>query len=307
MASYGYSTPKYGTSTTRSLSTFSPLAKAASGAPTVGDPFGLLTQSPLGGNRIDGGIVPTKSAPTTSAPQAPVATPPPTTQGATNGYQNQANPNQAGGSTAPAYDLHTDPALQAVNAYTGMSDEQAQALYDKQRRDEIIQSGLTSLAQNLFPGDKNLAEAAAKNPTSTKATLTHQRDLSQHDLLDQLTTGGHNLGYSGYRTTQEGELGRQFENALAQAAAGVQSDFGQYLGALNGTKSQNAQARASALGDAYNRQLQYFLNNPPTGNQGGTDPNADPGGITDPGGDPTNILQALIPGAFASRTRRFAA
>lgn len=261
MAGYGYTQPKFGASQAPKVKPLQPargLASAAAGTPTVGDPFGLLGRSPSA-PMIDGTTA-APAKPQAAATQAPVAQAPPAAQPAA---QPAAAPQQS------VYDINTDPALQAVNAYTGLSDEQARGQAQQQMRDTILNSGFEELARKVFAGDENLAKAAASNPTSTKAQLTHQKDLSQKDLLDALNAPGHNLGYSGYRVSQEGELGRQYEDALAQAAAGTNSQLDQIGGGLASLLQGNRQQRAGALGDASSRAIQYALANPPVGGDAG--------------------------------------
>lgn len=254
MAGYGYAQPKFGTALAPKVKPLTPgqgLASAASGTPTAVDPFGLGVgheNSPAPGPYTPG--PPMRGIPQT---QSPTSTPPPTNGG------------QAPQPVAPQqniYDLNTDPALQQVNAFTGLSDQQANAAAEKQRRDQLLAYGDEQLVQSLL-GDSTLAKAAANNPTSTLKTLGHQKDQGLHDLLASLIAPGHNLGFSGYRVKQEQNIGEGYQNALAQAASGLNSNLDSITGNLNGALGQNANARASAQGDAYARMLQELLLNPP--------------------------------------------
>jgi hypothetical protein len=118
------------------------------------------------------------------------------------------------------YDINTDPALQQTIAFTNLSDEQAKAAAEMQRRDIILASGFSDLAG----GDSGLAAAAAANPTSTRAQLGQQRDRNLKQLTDALNSN--NLIYSGYRVTQEQQQAQDYQNALAQAAAQVNAALG---------------------------------------------------------------------------------
>lgn len=310
MAGYGYQTQKYGAGVTAPKSPYQPsrtLALAASGAPTVGDPFGLLTDTTDSARvaKLNGSVVtPAKPA----ATQAPVSVPP--TQA-----QAPQSPQAPAAPTPASYDINTDPVLQQVNAYAGMSDAQAQASADKQRRDALLQYGSQELAKSVFSGDQNLADAAGKNPTSTLAGLAQQNTTAQHDLLNSLTSSGHNLGYSGYRVKQEGDLGQQYQNALAQAAAQEQSLLDQISGGLTSALGANNQSRIQGLQDAYGRQQAYLLANPPVaagGDASSPDSRASGlslSGLSAPSGPGINALLAALagggPAAAPSRLDRF--
>lgn len=285
MAGYGYQAPSYGyykppaapRVQTRSL------AAAASGRVSPSDPFGLDAGN---GNVIS----PPHATPPAAAPA-----------GNPQAAWRLANPTQAGGaavspsghavSTAPtpgAYDINTDPALQQVTALTGMNDEQARAQAMKQKRDELLAYGDPNLAQSLL-GDSTLAQAAGQNPTSTLAGLGQQRDRNTHNLTEGLNQA--NLLYGGYRITQEQQAAQDFQNALAQAAGGVNSSLGGIDSNLAQTLGQNQSQRTQAMLDAYGRHSQDV------GAGGGTDappPGTDPAaaGGYDPGIDP--IVKALL-------------
>src|SRR5207244_2430445 len=95
------------------------------------------------------------------------------------------------------------------------------------------------------------AQAAGQNPFSTRAQLNQQHDRNTRDLTEQLNAA--NLLYSGHRIVQEGDAANSFQNALAQAAAGVNSGLGQIGGNLTAALSSNEAQRVAALQDAYNR------------------------------------------------------
>lgn len=262
---YGYTQPKYGTQTAPKMQPFQPsrsLAQAAAGKPTSADPFGLLSSDTTDRaitRNINGGLTqPQTQAPTTQGPvaQAPAA---------------PQTPNSPQAPQATIYDVNVDPALQQVNSYTGLSDSQAQAAADKQRRDALLQYGDQELVKSLYSGDENLAKAAGSNPTSTLNGLKHQRDLGLKSLTD--SENAQNLFYSGHRINAESEFGQQFQNALAQAAAGINGTLDQIGGNERSALGQNAFARSQATGEAYNRQLQALLANPPVSDL--------PGGATD--------------------------
>jgi hypothetical protein len=248
MAGYGYTSPRFGgagvsdnLSSSRRYRRPS-LTQAAAGKKKQADPFGLNggqqahayapPDAVVGNSQYGGQYAPPKPQ-QTGAPVTPQGQP-----------QNTAP-------TAPnAYDINTDPALQQIQALTGMSDEQARASALKQKYDLLLGYGDPELARSVL-GDESLATAAAGNPTSTRAQLSQSRDRNLHDLTEGLNQA--NLLYSGYRVNQEGQAANDYQNALAQAASGVNSGLGQIGENLSGTLGQNEQQRVAAMQDAYNR------------------------------------------------------
>lgn len=247
------------------------LAAAAAGHTSNADPFGLLTDT------TDSARVARQNA----TPQTPGTTviPAASHPAAGNGMGGvnvgAAPRTPVGPPTPAAYDINTDPALQTVNALTGMNDEQARAQALQQKQQQLLSYGDPSLVQGLL-GDATLAQAAGANPTSTLAGLSQQRDRNTHDLTENLNK--QNLGYSGYRVTQETQAGQDYQNALAQAAAGVNSNLGGIDSALAQALGQNQAQRIAAMQDAYGRHATdpgYDPNRP----DGGT--GVDTGPLTD--------------------------
>ena len=215
----------------------SPLAQAASGgASSASNPFGL--------NYVNGGFnMPNfnqaQPHPAAQAAAAPAVAP--MQPSVTVAAQHPTN-------TAPvaqnAYDINTDPALQQVNALTGMNDQQATASALKQKQDQLLAYGDQNLSQAVL-GDSSMAQAAGQNPTSTLHQLGTQRDRNLTNLTEQLNQA--NLGYSGYRVTQEQQAGQDYQNQLAQAASGINSTLGGIDSSLSGVLAGNQAQRVQAM------------------------------------------------------------
>lgn len=271
---YGYSgyykPPKPPRVQTRSL------ASAASGRAGAHDPFGLLTDT-TDSARVARNMTPHAKAPTVyhqpdggdSGPGfggTDVGLPP--------GY-NAAAAAAGHPPTAPnVYDINTDPALQETIALTGMSDEQARATALKAKQDQLLGYGDPDLVRKLL-GDENLAAAAAQNPTSQRAQLGQQRERNLQGLTEGLNSN--NLLYSGYRVKQEEQAGQDFQNALAQAAAGVNSSIGGINDQLAGQLGSNEQSRVTARQGARDRALAEML----AGGYSGGDGSSSSGGLGD--------------------------
>jgi hypothetical protein len=149
------------------------------------------------------------------------------------------------------YDITTDPALQAITALTGRSDEDAQAQAMNQRQGQLLGYGDANLAQSVL-GDPTIAQAAGANPTSTLAQLGQRRTQNIHDLTEGLNK--QNLFYGGYRVTQEQQAAQDYQNAPAQAAAGVNTNLDTIGSNLATTLAQNQAQRIAALHAAYQNQ-----------------------------------------------------
>jgi hypothetical protein len=274
-AQYGYVTPKVGSykPATVARPRVPAISLAAAGRTSAQDPFGLsmygdaLAPSAAPHSTQTGGLV----APKVVAPAAPATVAPPGSVAGTSGNT----------PTVPAgpqpYDINTDPALQQVQAMTGMNDQQAQAAALKQKQDQLLAYGDPTLVSSVL-GDPTIAQAAAANPTSTVAQLNMQRDRNLKTLTEGLNQS--NLLYSGYRVNQETQAGQDYQNALAQAAAGVNTNLGGIDAQLAATLGTNQQQNVQALLDAYGRHA--------------TDPGVTPDTPTDPtgagaggAGDPT--------------------
>lgn len=145
-----------------------------------------------------------------------------------------------------SYDINTDPALQQIQALTGLNDQQARASATQQIRDQLLAYGDAGLAgQAALGGDSTLAQAASANPTSTLAQLGQQKTRNLKTLDDQLNA--QNLSFGGYRINQESQAAQDYQNALAQAAAAVNSNIGSIQSALQAALNQDAMQRANGL------------------------------------------------------------
>lgn len=96
-----------------------------------------------------------------------------------------------------------------------------------------------------------------------------RRDRNLKTLEDQLNA--QNLTYGGYRISQEQQAAQDYQNALAQAAAQVNSNIGQIQSGLASTLNQNALQRASAMYQAEHDDAASAATT-------GTDPGAGDGG-----------------------------
>jgi hypothetical protein len=217
------------------------LALAAAGFTTPSNPYGFRTARNTTGYRD-----------TVAAPRPPAAAP--TRQTAPAPAVNpQAAQQQNTAPTPGGYDLNTDPALQQIQALAGMSDEQANAEAMKQRQQQLLAYGDPNLARSVL-GDESFAQAAAGNPTSTLAQLGQQHSRNTHDLTEALNAN--NLLYGGYRVTQEQQAAQDYQNQLAQAAAGVNGNLDTISANLAAALLANQQQRNQALQDAANRAMQ---------------------------------------------------
>jgi len=248
MPGYGYTAPSYGyikPPKRTYVNAGSALARAAGGGgrTSAGDPFGLLTDTTSSAQVARRNATPQTPARTV----IPGATAPPATvHPPVSGSQDVTPP------VAPnAYDINTDPALQQANALIGLNDQQAQAEALKQKKNLLLEYGDPSLAAAVLGAADPTVAAAGANPFSTRASLQTQRDRNLHDLTEGLNKD--NLLYSGYRLTQEDQAAHDFQDALAQAAAGVNSNLGNVDSTLAGLLAQSNRDRAGAIQDAYTR------------------------------------------------------
>lgn len=177
------------------------------------------------------------------------------------------------------YDINTDPALQQITALLGQSDEQAQASALKQRQNLLLQYGDPTIAAAVLGAGDPLVQAASQNPTSTVAQLGQQKDRNMKSLLDELNQA--NLAYSGYRVTQEQQAAQDYQNALAQAAAGLNTNLDTVGSNLTAALGQNKMQRAQALADAAARHAND------TTDPGATDASGAPSGGSTPPTPPT--------------------
>lgn len=247
---YGYLPPKYGQAGYYKPPAVAPgrsLALAAAGAPGASDPFGLSsgqTATPFTTGAY-GAPAAISTAPRTAGQAAPPAQAPSQTQPSQNAPQ---APPTAG---ASGYDINVDPLLQMTYAFTGMNDEQAQAQALKQRQQELLTYGDPSLAAAVLGQSDPFVQAAGQNPTSTLAQLRTGHDQATHDLTEALNK--ENLLYGGARILKEGQVANDYENALARAAAGVNTDLSGIDSGLAAALAGSQQSRIQGMQDAYGR------------------------------------------------------
>lgn len=291
----------------------SSLALAAGRPATYQNPFGLES---AGGAKVSGlggaqgyNLLNPPQKPAGQAQKSPVQTPvmpipisPATTPGAA------AAPTAVMNKT---FDLQTDPALQRVNALAGLSDQQANAQALQERQQQLLQYGDPTLAAAVLGQNDPTVTAAGQNQESQIAMLGRQRDKNLHDFETQLDPS---LTFSGYKVGQEQQLGQAYQDALAQAAAGVQGNLGSITGDLNAALAQNNTNRENALSQAEANQMALILQGLGGGSTWTTDAGApEPVGSPSPipAGPPVSggnaaMDQMSLPAAAASRLKRFA-
>jgi hypothetical protein len=247
---YGYKPPKPKPAGTIASAAASPLSRSNSYLNPYGLPGASQYQMPFQQNAAPASSLQLDSY-QSAAPKAPSGT-----------VMGQPVQGQAV-NTAPTggtYDINTDPALQQVEALTGLSDTQAKAEALKERQQLLLQYGDQSLAQSILGANDPTAAAAGKSTTSTLAQLNNQRTQDVKQLSDALNKA--NLFYGGYRVDQEGQAAQNYQNALAQAAGAVQSALGGIDTNLNSTLNQNAMQRAAAMQQAALLAQQAAINAP---------------------------------------------
>jgi hypothetical protein len=246
-----------------------PLAQAAAAK----DPYGLAPNNrsgPLGIGSSTGFAAP-PAAPKPTYTQAQVqqslAANPLASHGGYEGLvvmpQQYTSPPTA--AAVNSYDISTDPALKQIQSLAGLSDQQAQAGALQQRQDLLLSYGDPTLAASVLGPTDPIVTAAAQNPTSTVAQLGQQRDRNLKTLEDQLNAA--NLGYSGYKVTQETQAGQDFQNALAQAAAQLNQNLGGVDSTLAQALAANNEQRVQGINSAADRAAQQAM-------QTGVDPGA---------------------------------
>lgn len=233
----------------------SPLASAAAGAT---NPFGLpgvggAATSGLGGAQgyqlLNPPVKAAQSKPPTQTPVIPL----PITA--------QTTPTAASATGSSMTDIATDPAIQQVNALVGLSDQQAQAQALKERQQLLLAYGDPTLAASVLGAGDPTVQAAAQNQESQLHQLDRQNMANLNDFNSQLDPS---LAYSGYKVGQEQQIGQNYQDALAQAAAGAQSGLDQITSNLNATLEQNAMQEEMAY-------LEFLLSG---GGGGGSTPPA---------------------------------
>jgi hypothetical protein len=233
------------------------LASFATGHAGPNDPFGLTGQNagPPG-------------PPPPGPPSPPGAPPPPTGNGA--GQQQQPPTPQGYPTTGtsgepappPQYDISTDPVLQQVYAMTQRADQNAQASALAAREQALLAYGDPTLAAQILGGADPNVLAAGRNTESELAQLARGRDQALN-AFD--TTLDPSLAFSGYRVASEGQLGQNYQDALARAAAAIQSQLGGITDTLNSSLGADEQQREQALADAYARAVAAALANQSSG------------------------------------------
>lgn len=221
----------------------SPLAAAASN-PNSANPFGLSAGANLRAGIGVGGASAPIAAAAAATPKVPAAPTAPTAPAIA--------PHPAAAPPTPGtYDINTDPALQQVTALTGLSDSDANAAALKQRVQQVIAYGDPTLAAAVLGSSDPNVQAASANPNSTVAQINTQYGQNLHNLDEQLNQD--NLGYSGYRITQEQQAATDKANQLANAASNEQSNLDTIDGNLSSTLATNQAQRIQAASDAANR------------------------------------------------------
>lgn len=235
--------------------TLSPLAAAATGS----DPFGLGGQQIMPGGRTP--IEPTGVTPTSQTPTAPT---PPTVSSSTppssSTSNNAPNPNDPL-SNYGGYDLTTDPVLQMVQASTTAANSMAQATALRQQEQLLLAYGDPTLASAVLGANDPIVAALQKgNPESTLSMLGRQHDQQVTNFDTGLDPS---LTFSGYRVKQEGLLNQNYLDALANAAASVQTGLGGIGDNLNNALAGDNTTLQNAIADAYARAVAAALTNPP--------------------------------------------
>jgi uncharacterized FlaG/YvyC family protein len=258
------------------------------------DPYGLAPNNrsgPLGIGSGQGFAAPAKSSLAYGAAPT-IGGPSPGQRDNPTGESFPTQPSPPGASTPPVaqntYDLNTDPALQQVRSLVGLNNQQAQGEALNERQNLLLAYGDPTVAAAQLGANDPLVQAAGQNPTSTVKQLGQQRDQNLTTLLNQLNPA--NLDYSGYRVTQEQQNQTNYQNALAQAAAGLNSNLDTVTGNLNSALSANAGQLAQAISDAQTRASQQAAA------AGGGDPGATttttttPDSTTGAGGSSTTVV-----------------
>jgi hypothetical protein len=153
--------------------------------------------------------------------------------------------------TPGTYDINTDPTLQSITALTGLSDDDANAAALKQRVQQVIAYGDPTLAAAVLGSSDPNVQAASANPNSTVAQINTQYGQNLHNLDEQLNQD--NLGYSGYRITQDQQAATDKANELANAANSVEGNLDTIDTNLSSTLAANQAQRIAAANDAANR------------------------------------------------------
>lgn len=260
------------------MAAYSPLAFAAAGRPSPSDPFGLFgggaasRTSGLGGYQGFQLLNP----PVSSAQKTPTQNaviPLPATAATTPGAEAAATP--AAGQFQ--FNLQTDPALQQIQAMVGLSDQQAQAQALKERQQLLLSYGDPKLAAAVLGKNDPTVTAAGQNQESDLAQLTRQDAQNVKGFETQLDPS---LTFSGYKVGQEQQIGQNYQDALAKAAAGVQGSLDSITGNLNAVLQQNRMQEANAYANAWAAEVAAAAANGYYGySDGGAPPPNDPNSL----------------------------
>lgn len=144
-----------------------------------------------------------------------------------------AAPNPLGGIIA-------DPNVVLAGLARNQAQQGANALLRQQRSQALIGFGSPSLASSLGASvDPNTAAAAGANQFSTLAGLAHQQDLARRSILNSLAARG--LAHSGDVGYQQGELARNYGQAVYDAQSALlgqlNDQLGSYLGSYQGANN----------------------------------------------------------------------
>lgn len=240
MATYGFRPPK--APTPPRVSTGYQTQRQTTG---YRDPFPSLSQAAAGHVQM-----PRTQTTQTGAPQARPPAPAMAPAAAPAGQ-----PQPALSPTPISYVADMDPTLNQIQALSSQGREDATSNALALRRQLAQSYGDQGLARQ-YGGDAE-ATAAANNPNSVLAQLSHSYDQSRSSLENQLNQN--NLFYSGARVKQLGDLEGQYQSQLAGATGQEQGALGDITSnlaaALHSADLQDAQAQQ----DAYGRSLQAAL------------------------------------------------
>lgn len=158
---------------------------------------------------------------------------------------------------AGQYDLNTDPVLNQVQASVAAANSQAQAQALAQQKQALLAYGDPSLAKAMLGAkDPTYLAILGGDPESQLGQLGRQYGQERRQFE---TTIDPSLVDSGYRAEQEGNMAQAYQDALAQAASGIQSQLQGIQGDLGSEEAQQAQAESQAISYAYNRALTQQL------------------------------------------------
>lgn len=170
-----------------------------------------------------------------------------------------AGANQATGAQPAApigakttYDYSSDPILQLTTANSNLAIQQAQAAALAQQKQQLIQYGDPGLALAIL-GDKNTADAAAANTSSTLAQLAAKNKQAVRDTNE--TENKANLTFSSDRGYKLGLAQQAYLNDQSAAAGSLQSNLTGINQDVLAATQKAAGDEISAASAAYNRAI----------------------------------------------------